>query len=244
MSNDKKLTSKSNNEVIIRNKNRNYGSFDEKFSSYQPEYERLNIAPEKNLHHVDRMDFVAKKPQKREMLNNHTVSSAKKSDNVAVNRPIQSGKKQPFVHSGQNEELLWPNSLRGPDKKESFYDWEKDAQNSSFEYEDVQTPETQENVPSISVEDDEDYFEELNDSQESDEEEQTEQKEIISLADVNQGSYILFWKDNVLEIGTKQEIEKAIENLLFTNENSDEIYKNLFVLKKMNILTGIFISDG
>lgn len=125
-------------------------------------------------------------------------------------------KSQPFVHSGQNTDWVKNNSNENIVEDESFQD--------DILYDDVQLP------------DEDGGF-----AYEVDNRGNNETNGEFSLLDIQPGQYVLLCENDVIQYGTLQEIEAAIEHLLLSNDNSEELYSKLFVFKRMGIKTGVFI---
>lgn len=125
-------------------------------------------------------------------------------------------KAQPFVHSGQNTD--WVKNDKNMVSDEETY-------NDPINYDDVSLPE------------------QFNNQEEEIIDDVSENNSEFSLSDIQPGQYVLLCDSEVIQFGTLQEIEVAVEHLLLSNDNGEELYSRLFVFKRMAIRTGVFI-DG
>jgi len=121
----------------------------------------------------------------------------------------------PFVHSGQNSDWVKENNIS-----------EEEAYNDPIRYDDVSLP-------------DEEFEDDINDDIVNG----MSQNNEFSLLDIQPGQYVLLCENDVIQYGTLQEIEAAVEHLLLSNDSGEELYGKLFVFKRMGIRTGVFVDN-
>jgi len=227
---------------LIKNKNRQIKEelkANIKHFSYQPEYERLNIEPIVNR--VDPHDFMP----------------VKKIGRKSPHPEILSQQKLP--QSGQNEDIIWSQGLSSTNKNSSlqeesrneilekedqeiFGDSTKSVNSRRFLYDEIP------DIPTSLVDDLDLNGEEVEEEEEEEEEQQQEEEEQqqedqqeggFKLSDLRSGDYILLYNDEVIYVGSLEEIKDNLNKILLNSNNY--LVEDFVVLKRLNIRAGIFI---
>lgn len=153
-------------------------------------------------------------PEYQRLKRDPIVVPVKKDD--FMNQNLNKRSRKVAVNSGQNEETLW----------------NKDPVNSTN-----QPNSRQYNSYYDDIEDDLNEQNNIENNQET-----IENKKESPVQTVEIGNYLVFYNESIIFMGTIDDASSIIEELLLNN-SGEYILDNFSVFKKMNITTGVLISD-